>query len=127
MATVAGPVVILFGILIAALSLWGLAVPGKLLDLVRGTAMRAGGIYIAVVARLILGAALIVAAPASTSPRLFTILGWAAVVAAVGLAVMGRARLLRFIAWYEGLSPALIRIWLVFGFAFGALLVYGAP
>lgn len=121
----AAAIVMLLGILIAGLSLWGLVAPGRLVDLVHRVAARRGGIYVAVVVRLIMGVALIVAAPASAFPRVFGVLGWVAVIAAIGLAIMGRNRLLKFIAWYERLSPALLRLWLVFGFAFGGLLVYG--
>jgi hypothetical protein len=82
------------------------------------------GIHVAVVARLILGAALVIAAPGSRFPLIFEILGWFAIFAAVVIVLMGRERLRRFVALFERMSPLLIRIWLLFGAAFGAFLVY---
>jgi hypothetical protein len=55
----------------------------------------------------------------------FEILGWFAIVAAVVILFAGRDRLRRFVAWFEQSSPAMIRVWLLFGIAFGAFLVYG--
>jgi hypothetical protein len=83
------------------------------------------GIYVAVVARLLLGAALIVVAPESRFPLVFEILGWFAIVAAVIMLFAGRVRLRRFVAWFEQSSQTMIRVWLLFGIAFGAFLVYG--
>lgn len=125
MIAMAHAIVLLLGLLIAALSLWGLFVPQRLIATVQGVATHTAGIYAAIAVRLIMGAALLVAAPASRFPLVFEGLGWVAVLAAVGLAFLGRERLLGFIAWYEGLSPALLRGWLVFGLGFGVFLIYG--
>ena len=53
------------------------------------------------------------------------ILGWFGIVAAVIIVLAGRARLRRFVAWFEQSSQTMIRVWLLFGIAFGAFLVYG--
>jgi hypothetical protein len=118
-------VVLAMGIVVSALSLWGLFVPDKMMKLVTGIMDRDWGIHFAVVVRLFLGAALIIAAPRSRFPAIFEIIGWIAIVAAVGIVFMGRGRLQRFVAWFHRLSPAMIRTWLLFGIAFGAFLVYG--
>lgn len=119
-------IVWLFGVLVVLLSLWGIYSPGKLLSLVRGVMDRSTGLYAAVVTRLVLGLALILAAEGSRFPHVFQVLGWIAIVAAIGLLVIGQERLRRFIGWFDRLSPTLIRLWLLLGIVFGGFLVYGA-
>ncbi len=118
-------VVLALGVIVCALSVWGMFAPDKLWKLVNGAMEKNWGIYVAIVARLLLGAALIVVAPESRFPLVFEILGWFAIVAAVIMLLAGRVRLRRFVAWFEQSSQAMIRVWLLFGFAFGAFLVYG--
>jgi hypothetical protein len=118
-------VVLALGVVVAALSLCGLFAPDKMMKLVAGAMDRDWGIHFAVVVRLILGAALIIAAPGSRFPQVFEVLGWIAVIAAVAIVFMGRERLRKFVAVFQRMSQAMIRIWLLFGCAFGAFLVYG--
>jgi hypothetical protein len=118
-------VVLAFGVVVCGLSLWGSFAPDKMMKLVYGVLDKDWGIHLAVIVRLLLGTALINAASGSRFPRLFEILGWIAVIAAVGIVLMGRARLRRFVGWFQRLSPAMIRTWLLFGIAFGVFLVYG--
>ena len=119
-------VVLVFGVTIFVGAGRGVSSPEKLMTLVTSTMDQRWGIYIAVISRLVLGAALIGVAPASSFPIVFQALGWIAIVAAVALAVAGRQRLRRFIAWWaERFSASIIRLWLLFGLAFGAFLVYG--
>lgn len=118
-------VVLALGVVVCALSAWGLYSPDQIWKLVNGAMDRKWGIHIAVGARLLLGAALIITAPGSRYPLIFEILGWFAVVAAVALLFLGRKRLRRFVAWFQRHSEAMIRVWLLFGVAFGAFLVYG--
>jgi len=117
-------IVLAFGVMVCALSLWGFFAPGKLVKLVNDAMEKDWGIYVAVVARLLLGAALIVVAPDSRLPLVFEILGCFAIVAAVIILFAGRDRLRRFVAWFEQSSQAMIRVWLLFGAAFGAFLIY---
>ena len=119
-------IVLLLGVTIFVLSGWGILAPDKLITLVTSTMDRRWGIYIAVIVRLVLGAALIGAAPSTSFPIAFQVLGWIAIVAAAVLVVVGRERLHKFIVWWsEQFSASLIRLWLLFGLAFGAFLVYG--
>jgi len=118
-------IVLALGAIVCVLSAWGLSAPDKILQLVNGVLQKNWGIYVAVLARLILGAALIIAAPETRFPLIFEILGWIAVVAAVVILFMRRERLRKFVAWFERFSPAMIRVWLIFGIAFGAFLIYG--
>ncbi len=117
--------VLALGVVICAISLWAMVVPIKLMKLVSGVMDKDWGIYFAVIVRLLLGAALIIAGPGSRFPALFEIVGGIAIFAAVVIAIMGRERLRKFIGWFDRLSPAMIRTWLLFGIAFGAFLVYG--
>ena len=118
-------VVLALGVVVCALSAWGMLVPDKLMKFVYGVMDKDWGIHFAVVVRLLLGAALIIAAPGSRFPHAFEIIGWIAVVAAVAIVFMGRERLRRFVGVFERIPQAMIRIWLLFGIAFGAFLVYG--
>lgn len=124
-ATASRVVVMIFGIAICALSLWGMYAPLKLVQLVRGVMDRDSGIYAAVGARIVMGLVLLVTAEGSRFPRAFQVLGWIAILAAAFLAVIGREGMRKFVGWFDRLSPALIRLWLVFGMAFGAFLIYG--
>ena len=124
-AEISRAIVLIFGSLVCALSAWGIYVPAKLIELVRNVMDRNWGIQAAVVARVLLGAALILAADGSRFPVVFEALGWVAILAAAGLSFMGRERMRRFIGWFDRFSPALVRLWLLLGLAFGGLLVYG--
>ena len=114
------------GITIIVLAGWGIFAPEKLMTLVTSAMDKSWGIYIAVIVRLVLGSALIIVAPTSQFPILFQALGVIAIVAAIVLLLMGRERMRRFLAWFaERLSAPIIRLWLLFGVAFGGFLVYG--
>jgi hypothetical protein len=118
--------VTLLGIVIGLLSLWGLVAPRRLLRLVRGVMEHRAGIYGAVFARLLLGAALIVCASVSRYPTTFMVLGWIAVAAALGLALIGRRNMRRLVAWFDQFPPTFVRLWLLIGFGFGVFLIHGA-
>ena len=119
-------IVLVIGATVIVLSAWGMLAPAKLVTMVTSAMDKPWGIYVAVVVRLLLGAALIIVAPASLFPVAFQVLGAIAIIAAVGLVVMGRERIRRLIAWWtEKMSAPMIRLWLLFGMAFGGFLVYG--
>jgi hypothetical protein len=118
-------VVMAFGALVCALSMWGIYAPRDLIGLVKRVMERTSGIYIAIIVRLVLGAALIVTAADSRFPRVFSVFGWVAIIAAVGLAIIGRERISRFAGWFDRFSPGFVRLWLLLGLAFGGILIYG--
>ncbi len=118
-------IVLALGIAVCVLSAWGMYATDKIWNLVNGAMEKDWGIYVAVIARLLLGAALIIVAPQSRFPLAFEILGWFAIVAAVLILIIGRDKLRRFVAWFQRFSQAMIRAWLLFGIAFGAFLIYG--
>ena len=125
MATASLIIVLGFGLLICGLSVWGVYAPRKLVALVRRVVDEPSGIYFAVGVRVVMGVALIIAAPRSQFPRVFEVVGWITLAAAVGLVFVGQDRIRRLIAWFEGFPTAVTRVWLVFGIAFGAFLVLG--
>ena len=118
--------IFIIGVAVTLLAAWGLFVPAKLMTWVSTVMDNAWGIYVAVIVRLSLGIALIIAAPASPFPVVFQVLGAIAILAAVALALMGRGPVRKIIAWFsEQISAAVIRVWLLFGIAFGGFLIYG--
>jgi hypothetical protein len=118
-------IVLLLGTVVCGLSCWGMLVPDKLWKMVDGALSQGWGIYLAVIVRLILGGALLIVAPESRFPLVFEVLGWFAIVAAVAIVIMGRERLRRFVAWFKNTSTVALRVWLIFGAAFGLFLIYG--
>ena len=74
-------VVLVFGVVICVLSVWGIFVPQKLMKWVTETMDKNWGLYLAVIVRVVLGSALILAAPGSLYPSVFLVLGWIAIAA----------------------------------------------
>lgn len=124
-AEIAWIVVLVLGTAICLLSVWGMAAPGRLRQLIRWVTDQPSGIYFAAIVRVLLGAVLIVAAPDSRFPLAFEAIGWLAIVAAVGILLMGRDRMRRLVAWFDRFSDMAMRAWLILGVAFGAFLIYG--
>ncbi len=124
-SSIAQSIVFLFGITICLLSLWGIFCPNRLIKLVKGAMHEGWGMYVAVLARVLLGVSLILAAPDSKFPMTFEILGWLTLVAAVVLPFIGRDRLSALIAWFERRPNSLIRLWTLFGVLSGGFLIYG--
>ena len=117
-------VVLALGAIICLMSLWGFVAPEKLWKMIDDVMEKDWAIHFAVIMRLLLGAALIIAAPQSRFPVVVEVLGWIAIVAAVAILFMGRNRMKKFIAWFQRMTSTMTRVWLVFGFAFGVFLIY---
>jgi len=118
-------IVLVLGITVFGLSAWGMYSPSSLVKMVTLAMNQNYGMYIAVIVRLILGATLIIVAPVSRFPMVFNVLGWIAIIAAVGLILIGRKNVGRIIASIERFSTIIIRLWLLFGMAFARFLIYG--
>ena len=118
--------VVALGVVVIVLAAWGLFAPEKLVAMVTSAMDQSWGMVVAVVVRLALGVALIIAAPVSRFPVAFQVIGAIAIVAAVALLIMGRERTRRFLDWWlQRFSGPMIRLWLLFGIAVGGFLVYG--
>ncbi len=98
--------------------------PGVLLAWLRPRA-NAGWLHgLAVVVRLLLGGLLVYAAHLSRFPLAIATLGWLALAAGLGLAVIGRARFRRLMAWALGMPESLARVGGVLAALFGAFVLY---
>lgn len=113
----------LFGFLIILGSGYGLADPQGLLRVI-GRFSGVAGYVFAIIVRLILGLAALVAAPASLHPLFLQIVGGLALLAAAVLLIIGRPRFARLIEWARSFSPGLLRLSLLFGMLFGVALVW---
>ena len=116
-------IVALFGVLIIFASLWGVADPQALIRMVQRFSTPAGYAF-AILVRVVLGTAALLAAPASLLPGLLYVIGSIAIAAALVLLVMGRARFEQLIQWVAGWNTAFMRVGLVFGMLFGVAMVW---
>ncbi len=80
----------------------------------------------AVIARIVIGAILLLEAPNLKFTFAMQIIGGISILAAVVLLLMGQERMDRLIDWSMKMSDNAFRIWSVFAFAFGAFLIYAA-
>ena len=115
-------IVSILGVFIVLIGAAGIAKPKCLIDLVNHWDGRTR-FWIAIIVRVVLGIVLLAVAPGCRLPMLVRIIGVIAIVAALCVLILGRARLDAFIRWWL-LRPALIRVSAIFAVAFGALLVY---
>ena len=111
-------------VLILAGCVFGLVAPKGLIGVVNQVVSKPGGWLFAVVIRILLGAALLTAAQASKFPLAFTVLGWIAIAAAIGILLLGPSRMQRIVHWVERLGPTGIRAGFAFGAAFAGFLLF---
>lgn len=111
--------------MITLLSAYGVFSPAGLTKTVFGVFDKPYTMHLAVGVRLVLGAALILAAPESRFPIGFLVLGWAAIVAAVLIAIAGKERIKKVMEWGTRQPPLAMRAWCLLGVAFGAFLFAG--
>ena len=78
----------------------------------------------AVIARIIIGAILLLEASNLKFTLVMQIIGGISILAAVVLLLMGQDRMDRMIDWFMKMSDDIFRIWSVFAIAFGAFLIY---
>ena len=83
------------------------------------------GLYaIAIVARVILGIALIAYATQSEFPIVFQILGWLSIIAAAFLGAVGRSRFQQLLMWVTGIRLVYARSGGILAILFGGFLIY---
>ncbi len=123
--TISQILIFMLSIAICVLSAWGIFAPDRLLNLVKEVMNQGWSIYFAVMVRLLFGLALIIVASYSKFPLIFQGLGWIALTAAVVIVLLGRERMFKLLTWTEQFSRTTIRIWLLFGIAFGVFLIFG--
>ena len=115
-----------FGVVIGLIGVMGLASPRSLIKLIQQW-QSPGRFWFAVAVRVVLGLVFLAVAPECRAPLVVRIVGVVSIAAAIGILVMGRARLDAFIEWWVRRPPALFRLWAPMAIAFGALLVYAGP
>ena len=124
--TLALNIVLVFGLAITGLCIWGIFDPEKMMGLVLGVWNQPRGMALAIGTRLVLGSSLWLCAPISDYPTAFRVLGVIALLAAIGLPLAGRERVNRLIARGQKLPAGALRSWLLLGIVFGLFLVIGA-
>ena len=78
----------------------------------------------AVAARLVLGTALVMCAPASLYPKVIVTIGWITLLAAFVLGVIGRKNFKHLIAWALGIPGVYMRLGGLLAALFGGFLVH---
>ena len=98
--------------------------PETVFGLIRKYYASLGMHVLAVVVRIILGAALILCADGSKYPTVIEIIGWITLIAALVMGIMGRASFKALIAWALGIPPFFRRIGGLLAIFFGGFLLY---
>ena len=116
-------VALVLSICIAALGALGVIAPDRLAAFVRSFQTRAG-LYSVGAIRIVLGIALVFAAPGSRAPGFIWVLGIVVFVAGLITPVIGVERFRRLTDWWLDRGPWFARIWGFVAFALGLLLAY---
>lgn len=111
------------GLLVAGVGLVGVVQPERLIEWV-DLFWKKDRLWFAAALRLALGALLIYAAPECRAAQAVRALGVIAVLAAVGLVVLGPERMDAFIRWWTERPSTLLRGWSALGVLLGAFLIY---
>ena len=82
------------------------------------------GLWVAVIARLILALLLWFSAPFSHTPVTFQVLAILALVAAIALPIIGVQRILKLLDWVASWQQLAIRLWCLLGVGFGGFLLW---
>jgi hypothetical protein len=116
-------VAVIICLLTAAFGALGIASPSRLLGVVRyfQTPM---GLYFAAAIRVLLGVALLFAAPTSRAPGLIYIVGVVIIVIGVITLFFGLERFRRLLDWWSAQGTAFVRGWAVLALLFGLSLAY---
>ncbi|NNL65008.1 MAG: hypothetical protein HKP30_02070 [Myxococcales bacterium] len=115
--------VALFGIFIATLGVAGVVAPERLLALVTRTQAQLG-IYFLAAFRLLMGGALVLAAPPSRAPLYLMVLGGLSLVSGALSPLFGTRGFERVLAWWRARPAWAVRAWSAFVCVFGLSLVW---
>lgn len=114
---------ILFGLIIAALGILGIAAPTTLLD-VAAFALTEVGLYVAAAFRVAFGMVLIVAATASRLPRTLRVLGVLIVIAGLITPFFGVERAQAMVDWWSAQGTLFMRAWAALPVILGLFTIY---
>ena len=109
--------------MIAALGAVGVVAPDRLVEVARRFESRLG-IYVATTLRLLLGSALIVAAPGSRVPDAVRVLGIVIFLAGVVTPWFGLERVQRVVTWWSERGRPFQRAWASLALILGLFLAY---
>ena len=98
-------IVLIFGFLILILSVSLLIKPAALFGFIERYSQSISLQVLAVVVRLIFGAALVLVAPETKYPSVMLVLGWLMIAVAVAFSLIGRTRFRALIDWALQLAP----------------------
>ncbi len=118
-------IVLLIGLVIAAIGLAGVASPNSAIRKIQSWSRGSRFAY-AVGIRLLLGVVLIVAAPSTRFPKVVLALGIIAVGAALALLLVGKDRLDSLMQWWFNRSHVTQRLSFFVAGVFGVFLIYCA-
>jgi hypothetical protein len=116
-------VALVLSLFVAALGALGIVLPMRLLSIIRQF-QRPAGLYAVAILRVVLGVALLLAAPSSRLPQVVRILGIIIFVSGLITPLFGLERFRRLLNWWSARGPAFMRVWAGFALAFGLLLAY---
>jgi hypothetical protein len=112
------------GAFVAIIGLIGLARPVAVIQVIDSLLRTPRGLYVAALMRLVGGAILVLAAPSTRFPPIIWLIGLIAIVAAVGLVLVGFKRVRKLVDWWTRASTTLLRIGFLVATAFGGFLLY---
>ena len=118
--------VLILGLVIAAIGLVGLLWPKALIRIVQAAWKFRVSLYLVVLLRLAFGLILLVAAHDTRFPLALQILGGLSILSAVAALAVGFDRVQRFLNWWSRRPEWFIRVWCVLAVAFGGFLVLAA-
>ena len=117
-------IIILFGTAIIIAGIIIVINPETVFGLMRRNMESLGLHILAVVVRIILGAALIICAAESKYPSAILILGWISIVAAAVLGIIGRTNFKRLMSWALSVAPSFGRLGGLLAILFGGFLIH---
>jgi hypothetical protein len=113
----------LSGLLIIAVGALGVVSPSRLLTLVARTQSQQG-LYVIAAIRVIMGAALFLAAAGSRAPAFLQVLGVISVVAGVVTPFFGVRRFQAILGWWSLRPAVVLRLWCLVVVMLGAAIVW---
>ena len=117
-------IIILFGIATIVAGVIIVINPDTVFGLLRRNLESLGLHILAVVVRIILGAALIICAAESKYPTAILLLGWISIVAAAVLGIIGRTNFKRLMSWALNVAPSFGRLGGLLAILFGGFLIH---
>lgn len=114
-----------FGFIVAAVGMVGVAIPTVLLE-ATPFLLTETGLYAAAAFRIIVGVVLFTAAGASRMPRTLRILGVLIILGGIVTPFIGVDRARAMVDWWAALGPAFMRAWAFLAVIFGSFVIYAS-